>query len=145
MSSLNYLAHWGCGYGAVWRCSLPERAPALDFAGDLQRAPFPPPLAVTFPRGAAETLASRPCLSSTGAPASLRKKRMYRCASASSKGICSARLTESSFGPAVHPFNPVLSFSEFDRRNKQVNREKPEVGGSRGVFGGWGGGQQRRA
>lgn len=74
LSSLNYLARWGRGYGVGVGCSLPERAPALDFAGDLQSAPFFSPLAATFPRGVAETLASRPCLSSAGAPASLRKR-----------------------------------------------------------------------
>lgn len=110
---------------------MPERAPALDFAGDLQRAPFPPPRRYVSARRGGDAGVTA-LFVFRGGPRKFTQKRMYRCASASSKGICSARLTESSFGPAVHPFNPVLSFSEFDRRNKQVNREKPEVGGKQG-------------
>lgn len=64
-------------------------------------------------------------------------KRMYRCVLRSSKGIGPVRLTRKLIWPHFALFNPFVSFSEFDRRNKQVNRKKPGWGGAEEYMNVW--------
>lgn len=60
--------------------------------------------------------------------ASLRRRGRTDVPRPHQKECVGARLTERSFGLGARSFNPGVRFSEFDRRNKQVNREKLEVG-----------------